>query len=460
MRAKIPLCVLAALCCCHTAFGQHATRQSKNLASVTVTPELDDSLLINPGKGFVEYYGTEPAVTPGFISIGYTRPVWSDVEPEEGAFNWRPIDDFIAAFKAYGKKAAFGIICVSTGYGKQYDVPKWVFDDGAEPLAIPDSSTPSKTQIVPKHWDDPVFLNKLHAFIKVFGDRYDGNPDVEYIDVRDYGNWGEGHIGMLGNDPNIILTPPDNLQNNYFQPYFDAFPHTQLIIPWGSDLYDNVYDWAVAKGAGMRRDGILSQYSKNGSECFRAYGHSPAVFEYCSDYATTKQQGYWSQANLMSYIEGGKPSFMQWDDQIFKENHDFILALGNKIGYHFVLKKAVLPGLLHGSRVFPVHMVWQNDGVAPVYVPCITYLALLDSHDNVVQKQLIEESRPQNWRPDQISVEHWSGRFTGVSPGSYKMAVGLFLNKSDNDPAYRLGIQGRTADGWYVLMNDIRLAAR
>ena len=32
--------------------------------------------------------------------------------------------------------------------------------------------------------------------------------------------------------PGIVLTPAENLQNNYFLPYFRAFPHTQLIIPW------------------------------------------------------------------------------------------------------------------------------------------------------------------------------------------------------------------------------------
>jgi len=75
--------------------------------------------------------------------------------------------------------------------------------------------------------------------------------------------------------PGIILTPPDNLKTNYLLPYFEALPHTQLMIVWGSSMYDKVYDWAVAQGAGMRRDGILSVWSKDGSECFRAHGHAP-----------------------------------------------------------------------------------------------------------------------------------------------------------------------------------------
>ena len=137
------------------------------------------------------------------------------------------------------------------------------------------------------------------------GQRYDGNPDIAFLDIRSYGNWGEGHIGML-NAPGIILTPPENLKNNYFLPYVKAFPHTQLIIPWGSDLYDSVYDWAVAQGAGMRRDGILSKWSKDGSECLRAHGHHPSVFEYCDGYAEMKKSGWWKPDMLREHVFPGR----------------------------------------------------------------------------------------------------------------------------------------------------------
>ena len=217
--------------------------------TVTIRPLRDDAMLLNPGKGWVQYYGTDK-YTKDYISVGYTRWPWSVLEPEEGRFNWKAIDDFIRMFKEYGKKTAFGVMSVSTGLG-QFVTPKWVFDAGAAPLAVPDSSSPTGKQIIPKTWDDAVFLRKLAAFVRALGMRYDGHPDIAFIDIRSYGNWGEGHIGML-DAPGIVLTPPENLQNNYFLPYFRAFPHTQLIIPWGSGLYDSVYDWAVSQGAGMR----------------------------------------------------------------------------------------------------------------------------------------------------------------------------------------------------------------
>jgi hypothetical protein len=46
-------------------------------------------------------------------------------------------------------------------------------------------------------WDPgfrrPVFLAKLENFLKAMAARYDGNPNVAYIDIGSFGLWGEGH---------------------------------------------------------------------------------------------------------------------------------------------------------------------------------------------------------------------------------------------------------------------------
>ena len=73
-------------------------------------------MLLNPGKGWVQYYGADK-YTKDYISVGYTRWAWSVLEPKEGQFNWKEIDAFIQQFKQYGKKSAFGVMNVSTGLG-------------------------------------------------------------------------------------------------------------------------------------------------------------------------------------------------------------------------------------------------------------------------------------------------------------------------------------------------------
>ena len=446
--------ILAAGCFFLAVFLIVAACKAGNAPTVSVQPDRDNAMLLNPGKGWVQYYGADK-YTDDYISVGYTRWAWSDIEPKEGRFNWKAIDDFICLFKGHGKKTAFGVMNVSTGLGQRYVTPKWVFDAGAAPLAIADNSSPSGQQIIPKTWDDPVFLQKFKTFVRALGRRYDSNPDIAFINVRSYGNWGEGHIGML-KAPGIVLTPPENLKQNYFLPYIEAFPHTQLIIPWGSDLYAAVYDWAVARGAGMRRDGILSVYSKDGSECLRAHGRHPSVFEYCDGYGDMKKSGWWKPDMLKNtYFQGGKPSYMQWNPQIFEENRDFCLSLGNYVGYHFVLQRAVLPRSLGISRKLHLELQWLNDGVAYLYEPCSVAVALLNRHEKVVRKQWLSGSDPKHWTPGQARTETFDVGFPSLPADSYKVAVGLFLNRNDSCPAYRLGIRGRTADGWYLLYDGL-----
>ena len=420
--------------------------------TLLIHPAKDDSLLLNPGKGYVQYYGADDPYTKDYIGVGYNRWCWSAIEPTEGQFNWKVIDDFIQQFGRHGKQSAIAVMSVSTGIGMEYVTPKWVFDAGASALEIPDSTAPGGRQFIPRTWDDPVFLQKLHQFIRAFGARYDGNTHLAFLDIRDYGNWGEGHIGFL---TGATLATPEILKSDYLQPYVAAFPHTQLIMTWGADLYNGIYDWGITQGMGIRRDGILSEWSKDGSECLRAYGHAPAVFEYCDSYETTKKKGFWNTNLLMKYIQAGKPTYMQWDPKIFLENREFILQLGNRIGYHFVLQQATVPATIKLDKPFSLEWQWFNDGVAPLYGPCQVAVALLDQNNQVVEKQWLPDSSPRNWKPDESTTEKVSARFSSVPEGKYKLAVGLFLDRRADLPAFRVGIQGRTDQGWYVLSEII-----
>ncbi len=424
--------------------------------TVTVRPARDDTMLLNPGKGWVEYYGTSK-YTDDMISIGYTRPTWAVVEPQEGQYNWKPLDDFIAWFKAHGKKVAFGVINFDGGMGKTYSIPKWVFDDGAVAFAAPDDSTPTHTIILPKTWDDPVYLVKMKEFIAAFAARYDGNPDIEWIDIRDYGNSGEsnGDYDVLRNCSAACY------RDNYLAPYISAFPKTQLIVPWGG-WFDGkspeaIFRWAVAQGVGMRRDGICSQWSKDGSETLFAYGHEPIVFEYGDDWPGMVKKGTSTPETLMKYIEAGKPSYLQFFPQFYEANPDFCHRLGNRLGYHFILQQATISKRIRNGAACAIEWTWLNDGVAPIYEPCRVAIALIDQNGRVVQKQWLAGCDPKGWKSDEAATEKVSATFSKVPPGTYQLAVGLFLNNEDKDPAYRLGIKGRTAHGWYVFYDMLQV---
>ncbi len=56
-----------------------------------------DTLFANPGQGWMSQLRS-PRGEPRFpCSVAYIRFNWADAEPEEGQFNWKLIDDVIAA---------------------------------------------------------------------------------------------------------------------------------------------------------------------------------------------------------------------------------------------------------------------------------------------------------------------------------------------------------------------------
>jgi hypothetical protein len=146
---------------------------------------------------------------------------------------------------------------------------------------------------------------------------------------------------------------------------------------------------------------------------------------------------------------------MQWDAKIFEENREFCLGLGNHVGYHFVLGKAVLPTGFQPSVPLQMEFEWLNDGVAWLYEPCHVAIALLDGKNDIKERHWIAESNPKSWAPGRSKTETFHVGFGSFPAGSYKVAVGLFLDRRETHPAYRLGIQARTSDGWYVLYDKL-----
>jgi hypothetical protein len=72
--------------------------------------------------------------------------------------------------------------------------------------------------------------------------------------------------------------------------------------------------------------------------------------------------------------------------------------------------------------------------------------------------QWLAGSNPKGWMPDVSATESVSVTFSAVTPRAYKLAIGLFLDQKDANPAYRLGIRGRTAEGWYVISDRVKVA--
>ena len=87
-----------------------------------------DTLFANPGQGWMSQQRI-PRGEPRFpCSVVYIRFNWADIEPEAGSFNWKLIDDVIAAWKPRGAAVAMRVMTCNAHSSGYYTSPKWLFD--------------------------------------------------------------------------------------------------------------------------------------------------------------------------------------------------------------------------------------------------------------------------------------------------------------------------------------------
>ncbi|MBM4093774.1 MAG: DUF4832 domain-containing protein [Planctomycetes bacterium] len=450
--------------------GSVSAQDGSQMVSVVPTPSRD--VVINPGKGWVLYGNAagHDQRLHAVSNLGYRRFEWADLEPEEGRFDWGPIESFLAGWHQLGKQAAFGVMCLNSHTNKPdgYSTPKWVFDAGSPRRVVELKQAKLRTtgtpglKVVPT-FNDPVFLAKLGDFLAAMGRRFDGDTRIAFLDVRSYGNWGEGHMHPFGGEP----ISADEFRH-HIQLHLDAFQKTPLCVSCENQRspHVTVYDWAVKeKRCVARRDGICG--NSDGSETLRALGIAPAVFEMFGPYEFLKEQGWWfgrDKENRKGYghkledcVEIGKPSYIDLSRggrsglELLNAESELVHRLANRMGYHFVLKKARYPQTLSRTSPATATLQWHNAGVAPIYVPCLVAIGLLDAEGSVAATCWPPECDPKNWTPDQAVTETPTLRFADTPPGSYRLAVGLFQDRQATSPWIRLAVEGETVRGWYVL---------
>lgn len=124
-----------------------------------------ETMFANPGQGWMSQQRS-PRGEPRFpCSVVYVRFNWADAEPERGQFNWRLIDDVIAAWKPHGAAVALRVMTCNAHSAGYYNSPQWLFDadcKGFEYLVGGDDPTRGGQRIprIEPEDADPLYLEQ------------------------------------------------------------------------------------------------------------------------------------------------------------------------------------------------------------------------------------------------------------------------------------------------------------
>ena len=425
----------------------------------TVWPKAMDDVLYNPGMGFTTANSYDGDV-PGYpkSTIAYWGWYWEAIEPEDGQFRWDKIDDAIETARSRGQRTAIRLMPTNGGPG----APEWYRKLGAKGFDyVPEANVDTGVvNWMPDH-NDPLYLKHMGRLVKAFGERYDGHPDLDHVDMRSLGHWGEWHFAFVKPRPTV----KPEIRRALVDIYLDNFKKTPLImlIGGGDELA-----YAVSKGAGWRADclGDLGywgprwnhmkdryQQALDAADANDAWKRAPAVFEACGVMQKWSDEGY--------DVEFIFNEALRWHCSIFNGKSSPVPPRWwgaterflKRMGYRFVLRCLTHPLKVKAGEALKLETEWENLGVAPPYrnyTVAFELRPLGQRGSKAGAVRFTSDADLRTWLPGRYDLTLDFSVPSDLSPGRYHLMLAL-LDPFTNEPAVRLAIEGRDSQGWHGL---------
>jgi len=212
---------------------------------VVMTTVPSDRVLDNFGMGLVTYVVDEagpPSVDGESLSqsieklakipLGqklYLRVNWKDLQDKPGELN--PSKEWQLAFEMaekYNKKIAFRVM-LSNPEIPGMAIPDFVAEKVPKvKLGTTDQiGLKGKVHYEPRY-DHPAFQKAFRKFNELMALKYNGHPQIEYMDTFMYGFWGEGHTWPFEGNPFPDSVVAEQTFTKMFQHQLSCWDHVPL----------------------------------------------------------------------------------------------------------------------------------------------------------------------------------------------------------------------------------------
>ena len=376
---------------------------------ITYTLKRFDGPLSNPHKGFTvpteglwtfvpefEYgpYGSLNNKAWDLISYGSGYQKWNKLNPAKGVYNWTELEKLLNDLAKHNMGYALRVLPYSPSFVKgndtpeeEYDwTPSFVYESGAKKISATIQWNGYRATV--PVWDDPVYLQAAKDFAKALAEKYDGDPRIEYIDIRTFGEWGEWHASHLDGSE----MPSDSIEMDMLDYYASVFKKTQLVLP--SSGMGDVYTHALSLGITKRDDGFIGIPGRPDS-LVRAYeANLPTIAENIAGYKTMLEYtdvipgGYlkWTPQRWVDAITTAHLTYYVLDQDsdcgynFYKDNKALADSMTKVIGYNFTVASAELTTVANAeSSTSTLNISVKNTGVAPCFFDIYMVAEFVDS---------------------------------------------------------------------------------
>ncbi len=474
--------------------------QPHSKGTIKVYPDESDELLLNPGMGFMTFQrfngdtlNTGMGWTEGYpvvyqkfdgnltnehypqTTIAYFRVNWRFLETAPGVYNWEMIDKALKTAAARGQTL---MLRISPYEGeKDKDVPEWYRKITGEEKILKSK----KWNVDP---ENPAYVRYFGGMIAALGQRYDGHPDLESVDVSFIGYWGEGDGTWLLSDKTriaLINAYLDNFKktNLIFQPLNGDAPDPAVLVRgtriaaswpdgtnngtgpdmrhlgWRIDCLGDMDFWPEWHFAHML-DVYPEDIIKSGMS--EAWKKAPVTMEICGTFLRWKDKQKYDEKTVRYIFDQALKwhisSFNAKSSPLPDEWKPLVDEWLKKMGYRFVLRRFTYPAEAGPQGQVFITTWWENKGVAPVYRDYVFAVRL----KNEKRTEVIATSADiRTWLPGDIVHEEKLYLPDDMPPGDYQIEVAI-VDPVSFRPRIKLAIEGVNDEGWYP-MGKIRVSS-
>ena len=393
-----------------------ATVATSDTTKITYPLKRFNGPLANPHKGFTvptegtwvfvpefEYgpYGSLNNKAWDLVTYGSGYQKWSKLNPAKDVYDWTELDKLLDALAEHNMGYALRVLPYSPSFVKgddtpeeEYDwTPKFVYEMGAKKITATVQWNGYRATV--PVWDDPIYLQAAKDFGTALAAKYDGDPRIEYIDIRSFGEWGEWHASHL----NGSEMPSEAIQIDLLDHYASVFKKTLLVLP--SSGMGDVYTHALSLGITKRDDGFISIPGRPDS-LVRAYeANLPTIAENQAGYATLLNNndiipgGYlkWTPQRWVEAITTAHLTYYVLDQdsdegyKFYKENKALADSMSKVIGYNFTVTNAELETVTSTKDTMSTLTITvKNTGVAPCFFDVYLVAEFVDSTGTTLEQ--------------------------------------------------------------------------
>ena len=500
MSKSTLLVVILALALFGAQPGGSATNAPPEKVLTITRPEEIDAPLVNPYCGWGIWAGPRFYDSRRFSAdyntkgFGDDAPLfswvlidwmWSDLEPKEGEFDWRALDQIVDYWKARDKQLVVRLWVTTdpgwAGAPGNKACPDWLWEAGARYYEY--KAEGGVIQRCPAYADptwETVYLPKLKRFLTAYRDRYHGDGSPVILDhVMGFGDWGEWHT-MWSHYPWPSREKKRAVLGQVIRTYLEVFapnqpkqaPVRNLAIaqvydedcagetPLAEAIHRQALDLALTKGFALTRNGFIDGLSGWPNDLMDRYwsDHQLIAEGDWSYEQVKKDKTHGTMAEHVDAFARFHSAYAHlylhaasYRQAMTVDRAEFERALRpGGIGYRLALTSVAWEQNRRPGQLLTLRQEWVNRNCSWCVYPYRLKFFLVGADGNETWSGVDQTFDPRSWvRGSTYPVSSQFQLANHLKPGDYELLIALV--DASGVPRVRLGNAGEIAGKRYQL---------